>query len=78
MRVNYNETDDLNLESLLTTKETAKIFGLKTKTLEGKRSSGEGPTYVKLSERCVRYRPSDVRDYIESRLRANTSQQEVS
>ena len=72
------EIDETIYEELLTTNQTAKILGLKAKTLEAKRRIGDGPTFVKLSERCVRYRPSDLSDFIESRLRKNTSQQEVS
>jgi predicted DNA-binding transcriptional regulator AlpA len=42
--------------------------------LQNFRSTGKGPQFVKLSNRCVRYRKGDLMSWIEKRLRQNTSQ----
>jgi len=69
---------DTKLEELLTTKQAANIFGLTKKCLEKWRGDGNGPKFIKISGRCIRYCPSHILDFLESRLRTNTSQQEVS
>ncbi len=43
------------------------------KTLQSWRCKGTGPPYVKLNH-LVRYRPSDVRRWLESKIRRSTSE----
>ena len=58
---------------LLNTPEAAEYLDLQPCTLETWRSRGGGPKFLKLG-RAVRYRLTDLDDFIESRLRDNTSQ----
>ena len=59
----------------LTTREASQYLGLKRCTLEAWRCRGNGPRFVKLN-RAVRYRLTDLNDWIESRTRSNTIRDE--
>ena len=54
------------MEKLLTTPEAAEILGIKHNSLEVWRCQGRGPKYIKI-EGAIRYRLSDLEDYIASR-----------
>lgn len=58
---------------LLTEAETARLIGFSTRTLQKWRMIGEGPRFVRVTARAVRYRRSDIDEWIESRLRTSTS-----
>ena len=60
------------LEPLLTTEQAADTLGLEPETLASWRcaSRDKGLPYVKLGKGRVRYRPSDVRAFIEQKLQA--------
>ncbi len=60
--------------NLLTTTEAANYLSLKPSTLEVWRFYGKGPVFLKIG-RAVRYRLNDLDAYIESSVRANTSQE---
>jgi predicted DNA-binding transcriptional regulator AlpA len=51
----------------------AKLLGLSPRTLQGYRVKGGGPPYVKISHKVVRYKVSDLMDWIKTRTRKNTS-----
>ncbi|MBS0462985.1 MAG: helix-turn-helix domain-containing protein [Proteobacteria bacterium] len=53
--------DDL----LIADSELAALLSVSTKTLANWRGKGEGPRFVKVGKRCVRYRQSDVAAFIE-------------
>lgn len=55
------------------TEEAAEVLGVKKSTLEAWRCRGGGPTFLKIGK-CVRYRTSDLENFMESRLRKNTSE----
>lgn len=63
-------------QAFLTTRDAAEYLGMKPQTLEAWRCRGDGPRFVKLG-RSVRYRQSDLDQWIESRTRSNTSEQEA-
>ena len=46
----------------------ARILKVSTRALQKWRSSGGGPPFIRLSSRAIRYRPSDLAGWIESRL----------
>lgn len=50
--------------NLLTDTEVAALCGCAVQTLRNMRWRGEGPRFVKLGGRMVRYRPADVRAFI--------------
>ena len=58
---------------LLNSREAAYRLGLKTNTLEGWRLKGFGPKFIKVG-RNVRYRISDLDEWLESRERNSTSE----
>lgn len=61
---------------LLTTTEAAEFLGVDTRTLEGRRLRGGGPPFIRLFKGPrgpVRYRLADLESWLESRLRASTS-----
>ena len=58
---------------LWTEKETARHIGFDVRTLQSWRMKGTGPQFVRISSRCIRYRPEDIQAWIEERLRRSTS-----
>ena len=59
---------------LLTTEETATLLGVSMAFLERDRWAGARIPFIKVGSRAVRYRQSDLDAYIESKVRASTSQ----
>lgn len=64
-------------DPLLDEEETAEYLGLSPRTLQGFRVRGGGPDYVKLGSRAVRYRLSDLEEYIEDRIQSSTSEDDL-
>ena len=56
---------------LLTTDEAAKLLGVSPKTVAYWRSTGDGPVFVRLGARTIRYKLEDISSYIGGRRRAN-------
>jgi hypothetical protein len=44
--------------------EAAKVLGVEPRTLEGWRLRGYGPRFVRISPRCIRYRPKDIERWL--------------
>jgi excisionase family DNA binding protein len=61
------------MESLLNQKQAARVLGVSVRTLERHRVAGTGPRWARLG-RLVRYRQSDLTAWVESNLRASTSE----
>ena len=61
------------MEELLTTPDAARVLGMKPAALENWRWRGEGPPYVRVTARAIRYRRADLERFIEERLRCSTS-----
>ena len=51
-------------EMLLTPKQAAEFLGVPSGTLAQWRSERRGPAYIKLEDRLVRYRRSDLEEYL--------------
>lgn len=62
------------MNNIFSTREAAQYVKLGQSTLERYRVTGDGPRYAKLAG-AVRYRKSDLDDWIESRLISSTSEQ---
>lgn len=58
------------LAALLRQEEVAKMLNVSPRVLEAWRCRGGGPTFVKISARCVRYRRDDVERFIADHLTA--------
>jgi len=52
---------------LLSQRQVAEVLGLSERTLEAMRLRGNGPTFVRISRRCVRYRAADLENFISAR-----------
>ena len=59
---------------LLTTKEASKILGISTAFLERDRWAGAKIPFIKVGSRAVRYRQSDLDNYINKRVAHSTSE----
>ena len=59
---------------LLDTKQAAALIGMSVAFLERDRWAGARIPYIKIGVRAVRYRESDLMDYINSCQRLSTSQ----
>lgn len=55
--------------SLIKEGEVAKMLGFSARTLQKWRHEGRGPTFVSISDRCVRYRRQDLTTWIEGLAR---------
>jgi predicted DNA-binding transcriptional regulator AlpA len=62
------------MDRVLNQKEAAKLLGVSPRTLERHRLTGTGPRFARVGGRLIRYRPSDLADYVERNLRASTSE----
>jgi excisionase family DNA binding protein len=60
--------------SLFNTKEAADYLGVSKAFLERDRWAGARVPFIKIGSRAVRYRLSDLNDYIEKQVRISTSQ----
>ena len=58
---------ETNSEALVSRTELARQLGITRDTLARWAKVGHGPTPVKLSRGCIRYRPSEIREFLESR-----------
>jgi predicted DNA-binding transcriptional regulator AlpA len=72
--IKFNKEKNMNQEKeaeknreneLWNQKQLSQVLGISHKTAESWRSKGEGPPYIKLSARCVRYLAKDVFKYLE-------------
>ena len=60
-------------QGLIDEHAAAAFLSLTIRTLQGWRYRGDGPRYVRVSARCIRYRRADLRDWANTRLRTSTS-----
>jgi predicted DNA-binding transcriptional regulator AlpA len=61
------------MEELLDQKSAAKVLRLSVRTLERYRVAGTGPKFCRLG-RLIRYRETDLREWIECSLHSSTSE----
>ena len=59
--------------SLITEKPAGKFCDLTDRAMQKYRQTGDGPRFVRISSRCIRYRRIDLRAWVEARLRNSTS-----
>ena len=60
-------------EPLMRQEDAARMLGLTPRALEAWRHKGDGPKFIRISHRCVRYRRSDLLKWIAERERISTS-----
>jgi predicted DNA-binding transcriptional regulator AlpA len=62
----------MQAQELLTQAQAATRLGLSPRTLEQYRTRGGGPLFVRISSRCVRYRPEDIEAWVSARVHVHT------
>ena len=62
-----------DLDPLIRQEEVAIVLGVTPRCLENWRHRGGGPSWIRISVRCVRYRRSDLIQFVEERVQTNTS-----
>ena len=60
-------------DHLLKPQEAAAYLGLTPRFLEMRRFNGNGPPYIRISSRCVRYQKSDLQAWVGELRRTSTS-----
>jgi len=60
-------------DRLLTAQQAAAYLNLTPRFLEMRRFNGNGPPFIRISSRCVRYQMSDLRAWTEQLRRTSTS-----
>ncbi len=53
---------------LLTTDQASKLLEISSGTLRTWRCHGQGPAFIAISPRCIRYRFEDLKEWAEARL----------
>lgn len=64
----------LDLYKQLDTEASAKFLDVTPRKMEKMRQFGDGPKFVRVSKKCVRYRVKDLIEYQELHLQSNTIQ----
>ena len=64
-------------DEILRVEAAAGFLGLAVSTLNKMRVRGDGPLFVKLTERAVGYRRRDLARFAEKRLRWSTSDEDL-
>lgn len=54
-------------DALLSQKRVATMLSVSPRALEAWRIRGEGPAFIRISKRCIRYRRADVEAWLASR-----------
>lgn len=67
------DTSDFSQAMLLRPEAAAEFLAIQRRTLEGWRYRGDGPLYVRLSSRAIRYRVRDLEAFAEARLCSSTA-----
>ncbi|MCP4203757.1 MAG: helix-turn-helix domain-containing protein [bacterium] len=62
-------------QALLNQAQTASLIGVSERTLECWRWKGNGPAFVKISSRAVRYRRQDIEQWVSERIQHSTSEE---
>jgi hypothetical protein len=66
-------TNDLPNEGYMTTQQAAAYLGFTAEFLKARRVRGNGPRYVAVSSRAIRYRRSDLDAFMAGQLRTSTA-----
>lgn len=67
-------TNDIDLLKQINTNQAAELLGVTPRKLELMRQHGNGPAFVRVSSKCVRYRIKDLISFQEANLKMSTLQ----
>jgi len=63
-----------DLDNLYTEPQAAHFLNFTPRCLQAWRQRGEGPKFVRVSSRAIRYRKIDLDNWIKERLKSSTSE----
>ena len=69
------ESDPTFWHELIDEKVAAAFLGLVDRTMQSLRQRGDGPRYVLISSRCIRYSRIELKAWADARLRSSTADQ---
>lgn len=64
------DPDERHLTILLNERRAAAALSVTPRAMQEWRRRGDGPQHVRISTRCIRYRPEDLQKWAAERLRA--------
>ena len=67
------EADPEYWHSLIDERTAGHFLGLVERTMQAHRQRGNGPRFIALSRRCIRYRRADLKAWADERIRSSTS-----
>ena len=70
---NRKENGIEGIKPLVNERQAAKLLSVSPRALQKWRSNGRGPVFVRISKRCIRYRPEDLARWAADRIRRSTS-----
>ncbi len=59
--------------SLINEDEAADFLDLTNRTMQAMRQRGDGPRFIRISSRCIRYTRALLKSYADDRVRESTS-----
>ena len=66
--------DDLDYwNCLINERAAAEFLGLTERAVQSMRQRGDGPQFIRISSRCIRYTRALLKSYADARLRKSTS-----
>jgi hypothetical protein len=73
-RDSSGQPEYVDVDIFLNEARAAELLSLNPRTLQQWRLKGEGPRFVRISTRCVRYRYRDLMAWADRLLRSSTSE----
>lgn len=70
---NLGDKGNAGFKPLVNERQAAKLLSVSPRALQKWRSNGRGPVFVRISKRCIRYRPEDLARWAADRIRRSTS-----
>ncbi len=62
-----------DLDALIGEMMAARFLGVSARALQKWRHEGNGPKFVRVSSRCIRYRRRDLIEWSEARIKTSTA-----
>ena len=62
-------------DALLNERQAASFLNFTARALQTWRQKGDGPPFVRVSSRAIRYRQRDLNQWAEERLKSSTSEE---
>ena len=77
MPKDHKIADQRTVEPPFTVQQLADYLGMSRQALDHMRHRGQGPKYIRISGRCIRYRREDVEAWLADRVHQGVSEYRV-